>query len=285
MEVNLLFAIDQRFVRQLKTTLYSIQKNSSATTYNVYLLHPEETTFDEELTVFCQLLGMNYYPLKMDRATLFAQAPVTERYPEIIYYRLLAHQFLPDHLEKILYLDADILCINDAVELYQMEMGDYLYAAASHTHLTNVTNVINKIRLKTYEAEGYYNSGVLLMNLKQIRKVVKAEDIFTFIENNRLNLLLPDQDILNGLYGDQFIAVSDFLFNYDVRKSAVYETTSLGKWDVNHLIEETVFLHFCGKSKPWDETYKGKFATLYKHYQHKAGQLENNVNVTRRKTR
>ena len=71
-------------------------------------------------------------------------------------YRLLAHQFLPDHLEKILYLDADILCINDAVELYQMEMGDYPYAAASHTHLTNVTNVINKIRLKTYEAEGYY---------------------------------------------------------------------------------------------------------------------------------
>ncbi|OTE83185.1 UDP-galactose--LPS alpha1,2-galactosyltransferase WaaW, partial [Escherichia coli] len=90
---------------------------------------------------------------------IFKTAPVSDRYPESIYYRLLAQNYLPQQVEKILYLDADILCINDLRPLYELTLGDFLYAAASHSKLTEVTTVINKVRLRNYESEGYYNSG------------------------------------------------------------------------------------------------------------------------------
>ena len=85
--------------------------------------------------------------------------------------------------------------------------------------LTEVTTVINKVRLKNYESEGYFNSGVLLMNLTQLRQEVKEKEIAAFIQKNQLNLFLPDQDILNGLYGDRILGIPDQLYNYDVRKT------------------------------------------------------------------
>lgn len=90
---------------------------------------------------------------------------MTDRYPETIYYRLLAHKYLPNDIKRILYLDADVLCINDLSRLYELDFEGNLYAAASHSGLTNVKNVINNVRLGAESGESYFNSGVLLMNL------------------------------------------------------------------------------------------------------------------------
>ncbi len=97
------------------------------------------------------------------------------------------------------------------------DVRDFLYAAASHSKLTEVTTVINKVRLRNYESEGYYNSGVLLMNVHQLRQEVKETEIAAFIEKI-IWTSLPDQDILNGLYGDR-AGDSWSAHNYDVRKN------------------------------------------------------------------
>ena len=33
------------------------------------------------------------------------------------------------------------------------------------------------------------------------------------------------------------------------------------------IINHTMILHFCGKRKPWQKQYTGKFHSLYKHYE------------------
>lgn len=266
--MNFLFSIDDRFVKQFKTTLLSIYYNSRKGHHNVYVLQKEPLKQAKEVQQFCQQLEMTYYPLLVEDD--FQGAPVSKRYPEAIYYRLLAWKYLPEDVKKILYLDADILCLNNLGPLYDLDISEYLYGAASHANLTNVTTVINKVRLKSYESEGYFNSGVLLMNIAQIKDEVKSEDIYQFIEENKLTLFLPDQDILNGLYGERIVAIPDEVYNYDVRKNATYEVLSKGKWDLDWVIEQTVFLHFCGKDKPWYDNYKGRFSSVYKHYYHKA---------------
>ncbi|HLQ40553.1 MAG TPA: glycosyltransferase family 8 protein [Tetragenococcus sp.] len=265
MKVNLLFSIDDYFVDQMKTTLFSIRENISEATFcTVYVLQKE--LLSDDLHAFCRYLNMQYVPLVIGEDDLFEHAPVSSRYPETIYYRLMAHKYLPKTVGKVLYLDADILCINDLLPFYQMDISDYLYAAASHKQLTQVTKRINQVRLKNYEAAGYYNSGVLLMNVTRIRQEVHAEDIFAFIRSNQFNLLLPDQDILNALYGEKILAVPDQIYNYDVRKNPTYETISMGEWDLNWVMQHSVFLHFCGKEKPWELKYRGRYAALYKHY-------------------
>lgn len=269
--MNLLFSIDDHYTTQLATVLLSIKVNTKPDDFDVYVIQKHALQEADELRRFCKQLGMHYHPV-MVRDEMFADAPVTDRYPTTIYYRLLAHQLLPSTLHKILYLDADVLCINDLTSLYETELTDCLYASAIHTGLTNTTEVINKIRLQNFDADGYYNSGVLLMNLDTIRQEVHPQDIFNYIRQHIL--LLPDQDVLNALYGQHIKSVPDEYYNFDTRKGQIYETISFGEWTTDWVIKNTVILHYCGRDKPWlPKKNSGRYTALYKHYFHVAQRL------------
>ncbi|HJA47674.1 MAG TPA: glycosyltransferase family 8 protein [Candidatus Limosilactobacillus excrementigallinarum] len=262
--MNLLFSIDDRFYQQLLTVLYSIDLNSSANDINVYVIVTKDFSHSAELSAGCHKLGMHYHQVEIPESA-FQNAPVTDRYPTTIYYRLLAHLYLPKQLHRILYLDADLLCINDLRPLYDIDLKNYMYASAIHTNLTNATDVINKIRLQNFDADGYYNSGVLLMNLDEIRRRVDPNTIFDYIRDHIL--LLPDQDVLNALYGRYILSVPDELYNFDARNLRVYETITLGKCTLDWVIKNTVILHYCGRQKPWlATTNHGRFTSLYKNY-------------------
>ena len=153
--MNLLFAVNDGFVDQMLTAVYSILENTQDQ-LDFYVLQKKKLQKTKEIEKFED----------------FSDFPVTDRYPETIYYRLLAHKYLPNDIKRILYLDADVLCINDLSRLYELDFEGNLYAAASHSGLTNVKNVINNVRLGAESGESYFNSGVLLMNLEGIRRVV-----------------------------------------------------------------------------------------------------------------
>lgn len=262
--MNLLFSIDDRFWRQMLTVLNSIRLNSQSRQIDVYVIQSQKLAHTKEIKQICELWGMHYHPIVI-KDEEFDQAPVTDRYPKTIYYRLLAHQYLPKQLHRILYLDADVLCINDVGSLYDTDLDGYLYASAIHTGLTGTTEVINKIRLQNFDADGYYNSGVLLMNLDLIRQRVHAEDIYEYIREHVL--LLPDQDVLNALYGKDIKTVPDQLYNFDARKGQTYETISFGEWTLDWVIKHTVILHYCGRHKPWlVDKNTGRYTALYKNY-------------------
>ncbi|MGY4104991.1 glycosyltransferase family 8 protein [Ignavigranum ruoffiae] len=269
--MNLLFSIDDNFVDQMLTTLYSISCHHQEK-MSVYILQKEALKETDKITDFINKLGYDYQPIIIGQ-TGFSDAPTTDRYPETIYYRLLAHEFLPEDLDRILYLDADILCINDFSNLYKLDLGLNLYAAASHTKVGNLLNKFNQKRLGLAEVTEYFNSGVLLMNLKQIRQQVRREDIFAFIEDNYRTLFLPDQDVLNGLYGPEIISLPDEVYNYDTRYGFIYESLSRGEWNSDWVMVHTVFLHFCGRNKPWIPKVADGLALLYKHYQAQAQKI------------
>ena len=115
--MNLLFSIDDHYTTQLATVLLSIKVSTPAQRFEVYVIQKQPLQNGDQLAAFCQRLGMTYHPV-MVKNEMFKDAPVTDRYPTTIYYRLLAHKLLPTDLHKILYLDADVLCINDLAQLY-----------------------------------------------------------------------------------------------------------------------------------------------------------------------
>lgn len=262
--MNLLFSINDKFVDQLATVLLSIKLNSKPCDIDIYVIQEEKLERTDELVAICERLNIIYHPIIVNK-DLFANAPTTDRYPTIIYYRLLAHEMLPADLHKVLYLDADVLVINDITALYNLDIEDYLYASAIHTSITNTTEVINKMRLQNFDAKGYYNSGVMLMNLDLVRQKVKDQDIFDYIKTH--TLLLPDQDVLNALYGKDIKEIPDQIYNFDVRKDRIYEAISSGEWTIDWVIKNTAILHYCGRDKPWyPTTNKGRLTPLYKNY-------------------
>ncbi|WP_338470714.1 glycosyltransferase family 8 protein [Niallia sp. XMNu-256] len=263
--MNILVTLDSHYLKPLRVMLKSLFFNHQGEHFDIYLLHSRIK--DEEITELQNFIheeGHELFVIKISN-DYFKDAPIIKHYSREMYYRLLAFQFLPSHLEKILYLDPDILIINEIRSLYDMDISEYMYAAAYHDRVS--VKEINRLRLWPYEIDAYFNSGVLLMNLTSHRKEIEVGEIFDFVAKNKKRLILPDQDILNALYSKKIKQVDEVLYNYDPRFFHFYKLASDGLYDMDYIIHHTSIIHFCGKRKPWHKQYTGKFQSLYKHYE------------------
>ena len=262
--MELLVTVDKNYIPPLQVMLTSLYMNNPGEDVELYLLHSKLQEKEmEPLEKQCVRLGYKFFPVKIEDSW-FSQAPVTKQYPREMYYRLLAPCFLPQKLHRILYLDPDILVINSLKPLWETYMKGRLFAAAAHTGKTNLANNINQVRLGT--THKYFNSGVLLINLDQGRKEILPEEIFRYAGEHAKELLLPDQDILNAVFGSRTLELDDYLWNYDARNYSTYLLRSGGVCDMDWVMGNTGILHFCGKTKPWQAGYIHRFGILYKHY-------------------
>ena len=263
--IQLLCALDANYLPQLRVLLTSIRLNKPGETFGLYLMHSGLPECElEGLERWCGEAGWEFHSVPVD-AALFDGAPVTAQYPREMYYRLLAGQMLPDGLSRVLYLDPDILVINPLRELWETDMQGNMFAAAAHTGKTELANNVNRIRLGT--DHDYYNSGVLLIDLERCRSEVAPDELFAFVREHRRELVMPDQDLLNAVYGDSILPLDDALWNYDARNFNNYVLRSTGGQDMSWVMENTAILHFCGKAKPWKPNYIYRFGVLYRHYE------------------
>lgn len=271
--ISLLVTLDKHYVPQLLVLLTSIYLNNPGEEFQLYLMHNNlPKACRQRIAVCCRKFGYSFYPIAVPDE-LFQQAPTNSRYPKEMYYRLLAAQLLPEQLERILYLDPDTLVINPLRPLWQTDMQGELFAAAAHVGKTDLTKNVNKIRLKT--PTDYYNSGVLLLNLSLGRQEIVPAEVFRFVEEHEKTLLLPDQDVLNAMYGRRIVPLEDVIWNYDARNYGTYMLRSEGLCDINWVLKHTAILHFCGKAKPWKPHYIYRFGALYLHYMQLAERMLN----------
>lgn len=263
--INILITIDQNYIAPFKIMLCSfLANNPGEHAVTCYLIHSSISETDlNELHGYCRRHRTRLVPLKVE-TSLFTDAPSNKRYPQEMYYRLLAPLILPPALDRILYLDPDILVINPVRPLWETDLCGNAFAAAAHTGITDFTNDLNQVRLGT--DHDYYNSGVILIDLAKARELVRADEIFQCVKDYQPRLMLPDQDVFNIMYGKYTLAVEDVIWNYDVRNYSDYLFLSSGEHDLNWMMKHTAILHFCGSSKPWKASYAKRFGVLYKHY-------------------
>lgn len=263
--LELLFTLDEGYIPPLKVALKSIYENNVKENFRIWLVH-EHISKEKlmEVQALTDSFHWEFQNVQVD-GSRFSDAPTQERYPKEMYFRLLAGEILPQELKKVLYLDPDILVINPLRPLWEKEISDYLLTASTHIGVVDVTTAVNNLRLDT--DHGYYNSGIMLMNLTKAREIIKWEDILKTLEKYGHYLMLPDQDILNHLYGKYILEVPDEIWNYDARNYGTYFIRSLGKMDIQWVMKNTSILHFNGKPKPWSPKHDNRFTALYLNYQ------------------
>lgn len=262
--MKLLVTLDKNYLPPLQVLLTSLYINHFGEPITLYLLHssiPQKSL--EMLDKQCTSFGMTLCPVQISDS-VFHDAPITKQYPQEMYYRLLAPHLLPPEAHRVLYLDPDVLVINSLLPLWETELRGCLFAAASHKGKTELINNLNQVRLGTESK--YFNSGVLLIDLDVGRKKIVPKDVFQYAKEHAKGLLLPDQDVLNALYGNMTLELDDSLWNYDARNYNTYLLRSAGICDMDWVFSHTAILHFCGKSKPWNPGYLHRFGGLYKHY-------------------
>ena len=188
-------------------------------------------------------------------------APTTDRYPLEIYYRIFAAKYLPQELDRVLYLDPDLVINQSIRHLYRLPMGTAFFAAASH--IGNLLHIVNELRLDMDETSPYINSGVMLMNLRQLRQEQDYAQVFDYIEAHKNRLILPDQDIISGLYGGRIIPLDAWRYNMTERLFAFHRQAG-DRMDLDFVRENCAVIHYCGRNKPWKSNYIGKLDCFYK---------------------
>jgi lipopolysaccharide biosynthesis glycosyltransferase len=162
------------------------------------------------------------------------------------YYRVLAPYILPKDLDKILYLDSDLVVRRSLEELWNTDLRDHSLAA-----VLNENDFKARIAVLGLPAESkYFNAGVLLINLAFWRQYGVSERVLAFIRNHPEKLEYWDQDALNAILADQWIELP-------------------GYWNLqDHGWEkDPAIAHFCGPNKkPWHWSSDHHFKFEYHKY-------------------
>ena len=117
------------------------------------------------------------------------------------YARLYLSKLLPETIEKVIYLDCDVLVLGSFKELWKINIEKYFFAGVPDVITPNHKSSIDiPLHCK------YYNSGMLLMNLKKFREeksIVKVEEFMkTYIK--REVKYGNDQAVINALFYKDF---------------------------------------------------------------------------------
>lgn len=245
--MNILVAINDNYCRPLQTMLLSLAKTNREH-LDIYLMSSELSEKN--------VIRLKNYIRKNCHGTLhiievskdfLKNAPIGNHFSKEMYYRIFCSIYLPNHLDKILWLDADIIVIKEISDLYGMDfMGCSIVACEERLGegQEEMARACN-LRLGRKEDQRYFNSGVMLFNLDKIRKQFSQDQILQLIDAKKEILVSPDQDILNLIYEDDVIFADSIRFNYQVH----YD------WWVNDeqgiVNNQTCILHYIGPWKPW----------------------------------
>lgn len=199
-EIPIFFAVDDGYIPFLAVALRSLIDNSSKD--NFYLIKVLHTNINddnkksilkyEQDNVDIEFVDLNYYVAKI-KDKLYTR----DYYSKTTYFRLFIPNLYPQY-DKVLYLDSDIVILDDIAKLYNIDLGDNLVGGAPD-------DVIQKIKVFSEYAEivvgvkdyrKYFNAGVLLMNLDAMRKF-KFQEKFLYLLDKITFAVAQDQDYLN----------------------------------------------------------------------------------------
>lgn len=169
------------------------------------------------------------------------------RWPIEAFLRYYAIELMPSNMDKILYLDIDIIVNKDLDELYEYEFKDEELVCVCEDIRIKTFKGLQELKRETYkllgfdENERYFNSGMMLWNLRGIRKRYTTQDLVSFTIQNPQLLQWADQSILNHFFHQYAVYVDDKKFNF---RPGCYRPD-----EEKRLLKRAVIIHYL--FKPW----------------------------------
>lgn len=201
-EVPIFFAVDDNYIPFFGVALKSLMENSSKEyKYEVKVLYTSITSSNmEKMKKYeCSNLKIEFVDLTEKITDISHKLYTRDYFSKTTYYRLLIPDLYPQY-EKALYLDSDIVVLDDITKLYNTDIGNDLLAAAPD----DVIQTIEVFREYSEKVVGvsnyrnYFNAGILLMNLTALREF-KFKEKFLYLLGTIKFSVAQDQDYLNRL--------------------------------------------------------------------------------------
>lgn len=261
--VNIAFCINEKYVEQLIVVLWSIMKNlTTGRNVNVWIVSSDMSDASKNYLRKLRLGFKNLHLSFLDiDAKELTQLPRTIDYISTeTYYRYLLPNLLPN-IDKILYMDADIVVNGDISPLYDTDLANCYIAGADDSYIAAINH---KPQIGLDNSELYVNAGVLLMNLKQMRTDNIPQKLIDTTKNMASKVKYQDQDIIN-------IVCRGKILEFD----SIYNYTSHNILKEKSKYKHAVVIHYTGKNKPWLSDSNNPMRHLWRRYAKKAAKMNN----------
>jgi lipopolysaccharide biosynthesis glycosyltransferase len=270
--MNILLCTDNSYIQHCGTTIVSVLRNNK--NVSVYIF---STDITEESKQILRALVESYYStieFILIENELIRDFPMSKEASNHIslatYFRLFVEVKLPGSVDKILYLDSDIIVRHSLKELWETNIENYALAAVYQYNEWALGNETFK-RLNYPEDAGYFNAGVLLINLKYWRNNDVSQRLLSFINRFYENIVSHDQDTLNAVL---FKEVYPLECNWNFLPFFLEETLSgysfprnlQYKKQVKENIADPSIIHFVYKPKPWEYGCTHVWRSEYYYY-------------------
>ena len=247
----ILFATDAGYVKHLAVAMQSLLKNNPGLFLRIIIFTSGISEQDKyKLQNVCEKFKTSLEFIQLDDEW-FAGLKLNHHFQKSSYYKLFAADFIHD--DKCLYLDADIVVNGSISEIINIDLDEKYLAAVEDQGFNRHAELGMNINSK------YFNSGVLLLNLKKWRSINIRSRVISFVKKSFDVIHFVDQCGLNAVIDGKAIYLdSKYIF-----QSHILANSSVDCCTADEL---PVIIHYSGSSKPWHMNCINPFKELYWHY-------------------
>jgi len=263
--IHIALTFDQNYLTPFFVVLTSVFSNNPASCIHVHAIATGLSIAEKDrIRAFVQQHQneITFYEVSSEQLAGFA-VPQNSHLSVATYYRLFLPYLITEEVDKLLYLDTDIVVIGSLSELYNTNLEALLFAAVPEVSATK-----NRPDLGIYEENIYFNAGVMLMNIAEWKKRRISEKAIQCIQNYPEKLIYHDQDALNIVAENHYYKLDG---KYNVLPFDIPEYLPTRKY--KDFLKDKVIMHYTLKEyKPWSILSTHHFSYLYKIYFDKSPQ-------------
>ena len=264
--MEIVISTDNNYVMPTGILMTSICENNRDEQIRFHILIDESVSVKSKksLSRIADGYGMQIMYYLMDKS-LFDGFPVgREGLPVSAYYRLCVAEILPQNINKVIYLDCDIIVMHSLRNLWNIDLNNYAIGCVTDVFNDDISKYNRLHYPKSY---GYFNSGVLIINLNYWRESNAGKKFVEFVKQYPERILHSDQDVLNYVFREKKLNLP---LNYNIQHGFLVEDHPLLSWEFDKEIKEAVkdpcIIHFEGNSKPWIKGCKHPFKNEFIKY-------------------
>lgn len=243
--------IDGNYVQHCAVTLVSIFENNRESKFCIHIVATGLTKDDENiLSSLATKYGntVSFYAPDEKLLEGFAIKKFSKRISMATYYRCILADLLPTTIDKLIYLDCDIVILGDIRQFWNIPLEGIGVAAVEDIGY----NEPQRYQILKYPQEdSYFNAGVLLINLDYWRKHNITKACIDYYQKYPERILFNDQDLLNSVLHKDKILI-DLCWNV---QDGFYRTPKVisKEWKDKfvEVLKNPIILHYTNR-KPWD---------------------------------
>ena len=256
--VNLLVATDRNYISQTHTTIVSVRANLQKCHLIVYVAYYSDEPINVD--VFKTHLCSDDQIIDLPLPRRFQRTKFAGRFNEAIMLRLIAPYSIPDDIDRILYLDSDVIANGDILPFYKRNEVNSNALCGTREWLPWSIDPSFLSPSGEEEISPYLNSGVMVINLRLWKR--RYPDLSSFLSAARSvpkpNAL--DQDILNWVFrGNKYSCGDDKYMRFCDKYHTIHTPASFKA-------KKPVFYHFAGPHKPWQILGMPNYRRIYWKY-------------------